>query len=161
MKLLNFDAWGHVLICLFFAGLFILAAGFTLTTTQLLFEHSFASVSELHYSWDILLQMDQAVHGAYSGKQLVAIILSWFLLGCYCIANTAKKWVKVGIAHEGLHLFCHAMMIFDGIANWVFLAGYPWYYQILFTLGIYTILSHFGKVIISHAELAMHGFFEV
>jgi hypothetical protein len=160
VKILNFEAWGHVLIVLFFAGIFILAAGFTLTTTQLLFMYGVVSPGALHYSWEVLLQLDQAIHGGYSGTQLIAVMLSWLLLGCYCIANTVKKWIKAGIAHDGLHLFCHAMMILDGIANWVFLAGYPWYYQVLFTLGIYTILSHFGKVIMSHAELAIHGFFE-
>jgi hypothetical protein len=161
VKLLNVSAWGHVVIVLFFTGLLVIAAGFTLTTTQLLFEYGFVGVRQLHYGWDTLLQLNSAVRGEYTGMHLVAVILSWMLLACYLIANSVKKWVKSGIAHEGLEMFCHAMIILDGIANWVTLSAVPWYWQIMFTIAIYTALSHFGKLIMGHATLAIMEFFDL
>lgn len=161
MKLFNMNAWGHVLIAVFFGALLALAAGFTLLTTQLLFEYGFVGVSQLHYGWDILWQLNNAVHGEYSGTHLVAILISWILLACYMMASSLKKWVKSGIAHEGIAVFCHAMLVLDGIANWASLSGVPWYWQIIFTLSIYITLAHFGKIIMSHATLAVMELFDI
>lgn len=159
MKLLNMAAWGYVLGVLFFGAIFALAAGFTLMTTQLLFERGFVSVNDLHYSWGILWQLDNAVQGEYTGLHLIAVIASWVLLACYTIANSVKKWIKAGIAHEGLEIFCHAMVILDGIANWNSLTSAPWYWQIIFVLSIYTVLGHFGKIVIGLATLSVMEFF--
>ena len=161
MKLLNINAWGHVLTALFFTGLLVVAAGFTLTTTQLLFENGFSGLQGLHYGWNTLLQLNSAVKGEYSGKHLVAVIISWMLLACYLIANSVKKWVKSGIAHEGLEIFCHAMIVLDCIANWAVLSSVEWYWQLMFTIAIYTALSHFGKIIMGHVTLAIGGFFDL
>jgi hypothetical protein len=159
MKLMNVAAWGYALGCLFFAALFAMAAGFTLMTTQLLFEHGFVSMGQLHYGWDILWQLINAGHGDYSGLHLVAIVTSWILLACYTIANSIKRWVKSGIAHEGLEFACHAMMIIDGVANWNSLVNAPWYWQLLFTIAIYMALAHFGKIIVGLATLTFMEFF--
>jgi len=159
MKLLNMTAWGYLLGCLFFLGLFVLAAGFTLTTSQLLFIYGFIGVSQLHYGWGVLWQMYNAVNGQYSGTFLIAVIISWVLLGCYTIANSIKKWVKQGIAHEGLEFFCHGLLLLDGLANWVSLSGVPWYWQAIFTLVIFIALGHFGKISIGLAHMAILEFF--
>jgi hypothetical protein len=159
VKLMNPSAWGYALGCLFFAALFALAAGFTLMTTQLLVEHGFVGMNQLTYGWSILWQLSDAGHGDYSGIHLVAIVISWILLACYMIANSVKKWVKAGIAHDGLEFVCHVLMIIDGIANWNSLVNAPWYWQLLFTLIIYMALAHFGKIIIGLASVAIMEFF--
>jgi|SRR5580765_712194 len=159
MKLLNMVAWGYLGLALFFGALFALAAGFTLATTQLLFEHGFTTIGQVQYSWEILWQLYNATHGMYSGSRLTAIILSWILLACYTMANSVKKWIKGGIAHEGLEVLCHAMIMLDGIANWIGMSGEPWYYQALFTFAIYIGLAYLGRVAFACFSLAVMEFF--
>jgi hypothetical protein len=114
MKLFNFSAWGHVLAAFVLGSIFLSAAAFTLTTTQMLFEYGVIGVSQLHYTWDSLFQLSSIMNGDLSGKHLLAVIISWILLACYIMANSVKAWIKSGIAHETLHFFCHAMIILDG-----------------------------------------------
>jgi len=152
-------AWGYVLGVLFFGTILAVAAAFTLMTTQLLFLHGFVNMAQLRFSWDTLWQLYNSVHGEYSGWQLVAIVISWILLACYIIVNSIKTWIKIGIAHERLEIFCDAMIILDGIANWNSLTGAPWYWQLIFVLAIYTVLANFGKIIIGMANLAIMEFF--
>lgn len=158
MKLLNIQAWVHAGIALFFLVLLIAAAGFTLTTTQLLFIYGFVGVSQIHYSWEIIWQLNNVAHGEYSGLQLIGIIVSWILLAMYMIANSIRKWVKGGIAHAGLEIFCDGMIALDGIANWALLASAPWYWQIMVVVGVYVALSHFGQIFASHLQMAIVEF---
>lgn len=158
MKLLNFAAWGHVIVALFLGTIFLCAAVFTLTTTQLLFEYGPIGVSQLHYGFDTLFQLNEVAHGELSGRHLVAVILAWILLACYTMANSAQRWHKAGIAHDGLQTFCHAMIILDGIANFAFLSGEAWYWQFIFPLAIYIVLAYFGKPAIGHFQLAVLEF---
>lgn len=159
MKLLNVSAWGLLGAALFLGAIFTMAAGFTLMTTQLLFIYGFASVNQLHYGWGVLAQIYSAVNGGYSGDNLLAVMLSWILLACYTIANSVKRWVKNGIAHEGIEFFCHFMILLDGIANWSALASKPWYWQVLFPVGIYVVLAYFGKIIVGLLHSAILEFF--
>jgi hypothetical protein len=158
MKLLNVSAWVEFGIFLFFLILLIAAAGFTLTTTQLLFMYGPVQASQIHYSWQIIWQLNNVANGQYSGLQLIAIIFSWILLAMYLMANSIQKWVKTGIAHGGIEIFCHGMIALDGVANWTLLATQPWYWQMIVVLGVYVALAHFGKIAIGHLQLAIVGF---
>lgn len=158
MKLLNIQAWADLGICLFFFVLLVAAAGFTLTTTQLLFMYGPVQASQIHYNWEIIWQLNNVANGQYSGTQLIAIIFSWILLAMYLIANSVQKWAKTGIAHQGLEVFCHIMITLDGLANWTLLASYAWYYQIIVVIGVYIALAHFGKIVAGHLQSAIVGF---
>lgn len=158
MRLLNVQAWTDLAKCLFFLVLLIAAAGFTLTTTQLLFMYGPVQASQIHYSWKIIWQLNNVANGQYSGMQLIAIIFSWILLAMYMMANSTKKWAKSGIAHESLEVFCDMMIALDGIANWTLLSTYAWYYQLIVVIGVYIALAHFGKIVVGHLQLAIVGF---
>src|SRR2546423_5344228 len=158
MKLLKFNASGHPAVALFLGTLLTLSAGFTLLTTQMLFIYGFVPISRLHYGWGVVGQLYGAVNGEYAGINMVAVVFSFILLACYMMANAIRKWVKAGIAHEGLEFFCHLMIVLDGIANWTSLTGVAWYWQALFTLSIYVVLAYFGKIVAGQLTLAVMEF---
>lgn len=162
MKLFNFWAWIGFAGGLFFGAIFVLAGGFTLTTTQLLFMDGIDkwAHSSVSFTYDVAWQLVYALQGAYSGEKLEAVIWSWCLLSCYVAASSMKKWIKHGIAHEGVEMFCHVMIALDGFANWVYLSGKPWYYQLLFSIGIAMALMHFGKISIGCFKYAVAEFTE-
>lgn len=139
----------------FFGAVFLIAAGFTLETTQALFMHQ--NANNLAIQWDIFMQIPDALQGKYTGSFLDAILWSWVLLSCYIIASSLKRWVNNGIAEEGLEIFCHIMIGLDGFANYEFLSGHEWYYQIGFTIMVCLVLMHFGRVSVNFIKAGIAG----
>jgi hypothetical protein len=143
----KFVPWVEIGKCLFFGSIFVIAAGFTLETTQALFMHQ--NPNNIGINWSVFLQIPDALQGKYTGSMLDAILWSWVLLACYVIAKSIKHWVKTGVAEEGLELFCHLLIGLDGFANYSFMSGHEWWYQIGFTVMICVVLMYFGQLAIS------------
>lgn len=142
----KFNPWADIGKGLFFGAVFLIAAGFTLETTQALFMHQ--NANDIGLNWAVFTQIPDALQGKYTGAFLDAVLWSWVLLSCYIIAKSIKRWVSNGLAEEGLELFCHLLIGLDGFANYQFMAGHEWYYQIGFTVMICVVLMHFGQLAI-------------
>jgi hypothetical protein len=120
----------------FFVGGQIVATSYTVMTDENLFG------VHVPFSWDILMQPVNLLHGMYADVTLWSVSYSWFLVSCYALLSLIDHFRH----HKAIHTTVWCLIGLDSFANAQYFSQYPWAIMLISTLLLFFFLSYGGKI---------------
>ncbi len=129
---------------------------FSILTTQNLIEGGHGAVV---LSWNTFFQPLDLMNGAYTGKVLVAVLVSWSLWILYVVFGSLEVITPDNRNEDKLFkTFIYILLFVDGCATYNYLTIVAWWYQLMFTFLVPLGIGFFGKKGLTLVLNAIHAF---
>ena len=131
----------------FFVGGQIVATCYTAMTDESLFGMN------VPFTWEIMMQPVNLLHGYYVGLGLWAVIYAWFLVSCYALLSLIDYFKH----HKSIHVTVWCLILLDSFANAQYFSRYPIPVMLISTLILFFFLSYGGKIGMTLLGNALHN----
>jgi len=135
----------------------IIVSCFSVLTTQDLIKGGHGEGVILR--WQVFMQPFDLMQGAFSGKEEIAIIVSWALFVLYLVFGAMEVVTPDNRKEDKFFKTMIGLLLFlDGTATYNYLTILPWWYQILFTILVPICIAFFGKFGLTLVLSSIHDF---